>query len=217
MNAGRSYVPPVEIGEVMRAAGIGRVSTRITPTTSRRGRLRGLRSSALRDLRRRGRRHGRHLARPGAGLPRDARDQRPDRLLRPAGCRQAGARPDRGRLGRRRLGGQHRRPDRADQGLPRDRDRWWAGQVRAGWSTSLGSTPRSTTRREDVRATLRDLAPGGVDVFFDNVGGEVLEDVLSRLAQGARVWSERRGLSVQRHRAPRAPPITCSSWSPGRR
>src|SRR6202522_738087 len=25
MNAGRSYVPPVEIGEVMRAAGIGRV------------------------------------------------------------------------------------------------------------------------------------------------------------------------------------------------
>src|SRR6185503_16708094 len=26
MNAGRSYVPPVEIGEVMRAAGIGRVT-----------------------------------------------------------------------------------------------------------------------------------------------------------------------------------------------
>ena len=25
MNAGRSYVPPVEIGEVMRAGGIGRV------------------------------------------------------------------------------------------------------------------------------------------------------------------------------------------------
>jgi NADPH-dependent curcumin reductase CurA len=25
MNPGRSYIPPVEIGEVMRAAGIGRV------------------------------------------------------------------------------------------------------------------------------------------------------------------------------------------------
>ena len=40
MNAGRSYVPPVEMGEVMRAAGIGRV------IESRHGYVRGGASSA---------------------------------------------------------------------------------------------------------------------------------------------------------------------------
>ena len=34
---------------------------------------------------------------------------------------------------------------------------------------------------------LREHAPGGVDVFFDNVGGEVLDAVLTRLARGARI------------------------------
>ncbi|MDT5102663.1 MAG: hypothetical protein QOI25_176, partial [Mycobacterium sp.] len=33
----------------------------------------------------------------------------------------------------------------------------------------------------------RRLAPGGVDVYFDNVGGEVLDAVLTRLARGARI------------------------------
>ncbi|GGM23968.1 NADP-dependent oxidoreductase [Streptomyces fumigatiscleroticus] len=39
----------------------------------------------------------------------------------------------------------------------------------------------------DVRAQVRDLAPDGVDVFFDNVGGGILDDVLTTLARGARV------------------------------
>src|SRR5213078_1679906 len=39
----------------------------------------------------------------------------------------------------------------------------------------------------DLRARLKESAPEGVDVFFDNVGGEVLEQVLARLARGARV------------------------------
>jgi NADPH-dependent curcumin reductase CurA len=38
-----------------------------------------------------------------------------------------------------------------------------------------------------VRDELKEHAPQGVDVFFDNVGGSVLEDVLARLARGARV------------------------------
>ncbi|MFH8224585.1 NADP-dependent oxidoreductase [Streptomyces sp. NPDC018057] len=38
-----------------------------------------------------------------------------------------------------------------------------------------------------VRAQVKELAPQGVDVFFDNVGGDVLDDVLTRLARGARV------------------------------
>ncbi|MFE1450654.1 NADP-dependent oxidoreductase [Streptomyces olivaceoviridis] len=39
----------------------------------------------------------------------------------------------------------------------------------------------------NVRAQVRDLAPDGVDVFFDNVGGDILDDVLTTLAHGARV------------------------------
>ncbi len=42
-------------------------------------------------------------------------------------------------------------------------------------------------RAGNVRRTLRELAPGGVDVYFDNVGGEILDAVLTCLARGARV------------------------------
>jgi NADPH-dependent curcumin reductase CurA len=39
----------------------------------------------------------------------------------------------------------------------------------------------------ELRSQLREQAPDGVDVFFDNVGGEVLDEVLRRLARGARI------------------------------
>ena len=42
-------------------------------------------------------------------------------------------------------------------------------------------------KTEDVAARLKELAPKGVDVFFDNVGGELLDTVLRRLAMHARV------------------------------
>ncbi|MGV9646094.1 NADP-dependent oxidoreductase [Streptomyces sp. NPDC004822] len=42
-------------------------------------------------------------------------------------------------------------------------------------------------RGEDIRKALRTHAPDGVDVYFDNVGGDVLDAVLTRLARGARV------------------------------
>jgi NADPH-dependent curcumin reductase CurA len=42
-------------------------------------------------------------------------------------------------------------------------------------------------RTEDVRKALREHAPGGVDVYFDNVGGQILDAVLTRLARGARI------------------------------
>jgi NADPH-dependent curcumin reductase CurA len=42
-------------------------------------------------------------------------------------------------------------------------------------------------RAGNVRKALREHAPGGVDVYFDNVGGEILDDVLTRLARGARI------------------------------
>jgi NADPH-dependent curcumin reductase CurA len=42
-------------------------------------------------------------------------------------------------------------------------------------------------RSEDVAVRLKELAPAGVDVFFDNVGGELLDTVLRRLANHGRV------------------------------
>ncbi len=42
-------------------------------------------------------------------------------------------------------------------------------------------------KAQDVNAALRDAAPDGIDVYFDNVGGEILDAALARLARGARV------------------------------
>jgi NADPH-dependent curcumin reductase CurA len=42
-------------------------------------------------------------------------------------------------------------------------------------------------RAGDIRAALREHTPDGVDVYFDNVGGEILDLVLTRLRLGARV------------------------------
>ncbi|MEV6598607.1 NADP-dependent oxidoreductase [Actinoplanes sp. NPDC051346] len=42
-------------------------------------------------------------------------------------------------------------------------------------------------KSSDVRTALREAAPDGVDVYFDNVGGDILDAVLTRLARGARI------------------------------
>jgi NADPH-dependent curcumin reductase CurA len=42
-------------------------------------------------------------------------------------------------------------------------------------------------KREDVAARLKELAPGGVNVFFDNVGGELLDTMLRRIAGRGRI------------------------------
>lgn len=42
-------------------------------------------------------------------------------------------------------------------------------------------------RAGSIGDRLREFAPGGIDVFFDNVGGEILDTVLTQLARGARV------------------------------
>ena len=38
-----------------------------------------------------------------------------------------------------------------------------------------------------VKAGLKEHCPKGVDVYFDNVGGEILDDVLARIGRGARI------------------------------
>jgi NADPH-dependent curcumin reductase CurA len=42
-------------------------------------------------------------------------------------------------------------------------------------------------KSEDVGARLSELCPKGIDVFFDNVGGEVLNEVLARINLNARI------------------------------
>jgi NADPH-dependent curcumin reductase CurA len=51
----------------------------------------------------------------------------------------------------------------------------------------LGFDAAVDYRSDDVREALRRHAPDGVDVYFDNVGGDVLDAVLTRLARGARI------------------------------
>ncbi|WP_354643022.1 NADP-dependent oxidoreductase [Kitasatospora camelliae] len=51
----------------------------------------------------------------------------------------------------------------------------------------LGFDAAVDYRTEDVRAALRTHAPDGIDVYFDNVGGDILDAALARLAMHARV------------------------------
>jgi NADPH-dependent curcumin reductase len=51
----------------------------------------------------------------------------------------------------------------------------------------LGADDAIDYKTGDLTTRLGEACPDGIDVFFDNVGGEVLEHVLSRLARGARV------------------------------
>lgn len=51
----------------------------------------------------------------------------------------------------------------------------------------LGFDAAIDYQAEDVRKALRRHAPDGVDVYFDNVGGDILDAVLTRLARGARI------------------------------
>lgn len=51
----------------------------------------------------------------------------------------------------------------------------------------LGFDDAVDYKTSDVTERLRELAPDGVDVFFDNVGGDVLDAVLDHLAMRAKV------------------------------
>jgi len=60
------------------------------------------------------------------------------------------------------------------------------GAKKRAWLTrELGLDAAIDYRSENVPQRLRELCPKGVDVYFDNVGGEILDAVLAKLARGA--------------------------------
>jgi NADPH-dependent curcumin reductase CurA len=187
MNAGRSYVPPVQIGEVMRAAGIGRVT-----------------DSRHRDFKVGEHVYGvfgvqRYAVSDGTGVT------RVDTTLAPAPVHL-------GVLG---ISGLTAYFGLLDVGRPEPGQTVVVsgaagsvgsvvgqiarikgcrtigiagGEDKCHWLVDeLGFDAAIDYKRDDARARLREYAPDGVDVFFDNVGGEVLEAALGRLARGARV------------------------------
>jgi NADPH-dependent curcumin reductase CurA len=187
MNAGRSYVPPVEIGEVMRAGGIGRVIDSRHPQYAVGEHLYGVFGVQ------------RYAVSDGSGVT------RVDTTVVPApvhlGVLGVGGltayfglldigRPEPGQtvvvsgaagsVGS--IVGQIARIKGARAvgiaGGP-DKCRWLVEE--------LGFDAAIDYKAGDLRSQLKASAPDGVDVFFDNVGGEILELVLGRLARGARV------------------------------
>jgi NADPH-dependent curcumin reductase CurA len=62
------------------------------------------------------------------------------------------------------------------------------GRAKCDWVVNeLGFDACIDYKAGNVKAGLKEHCPKGVDVYFDNVGGEILDDVLARLARGARI------------------------------
>lgn len=187
MNAGRSYVAPVQIGEVMRAGGIGRVIDSRHPDFAAGDEVYGMFGVQ------------RYAHSDGSGVT------RVDTTLAPAPVHL-------GALG---ISGITAYFGLLDVGRPQPGQTVVVsgaagsvgsivgqvarivgcraigiagGEQKCRWLVEeLGFDAAIDYQAGDLRRQLKMHAPNGIDVFFDNVGGEVLEAGLSRLARGARV------------------------------
>jgi NADPH-dependent curcumin reductase len=187
MNAGRSYVPPVEVGEVMRALGAGRVVE-----SRHSGFAVGDQVSGIFGVQR-------FAVSDGAGV------NQIDTTLAPATVHL-------GALG---ISGLTAYFGLLDIGKPEPGQMVLVsgaagsvgsivgqiaringcravgiagGEQKCRWLVEeVGFDAAIDYRSADLRAELKTHAPDGVDVFFDNVGGATLEAALSRLARGARI------------------------------
>jgi hypothetical protein len=62
------------------------------------------------------------------------------------------------------------------------------GEAKCSWLVERGGFDAAIDyKSQRVGARLDELAPDGIDVFFDNVGGDVLNSVLKRISRGARI------------------------------
>ena len=187
MNAGKSYVAPVGLGEVMRAGGVGRVVKSNDPTLADGDLVVGM--TGIQD----------YVVSKAAGL------RKIDPQVAPL-PRYLGA------LG---MTGLTAYFGLLDIGQPKEGETVVVsaaagavgavvGQIAkikgcrvigiAGGAAKcsyivdeLGFDAAVDYKNEDVRKALARHCPKGIDVYFDNVGGEILETALSLLARRARV------------------------------
>ena len=62
------------------------------------------------------------------------------------------------------------------------------GETKCTWLTDeLGFDAAIDYKNEDVAKGLKNACPDGIDVYFDNVGGKILDAALGRLNQGGRI------------------------------
>src|SRR6202167_3719240 len=187
MNEGRSYVPPVGIGEVMRAGGVGRVIASRNAEFSVGDHVNGtfgVQEYAISD--------GRGLIRVSAGtapLPQYLSVLGMPGMTAYFGLLEVGhpvagetvvVSAAAGAVGQ--LVGQIAK-------LKGCRVVGIAGGAEKCRFIvdELGFDAAVDYKSEDVRAALREHCPDRVDVYFDNVGGEILDIVLTRLARHARI------------------------------
>ena len=192
MNEGRSYIPPVGIGEVMRAGGVGKVTASKNPAFA----------------------VGDHVG-GGFGIQEyclvDAKD--PQRVgLHKIDLRLGTPSQWLNALG---MPGMTAYFGLLDVGQPKPGDTVVVSGAAGAVGQTVGQVAKIKGRRVvgiaggkakcdfvvndlkfdacidykggSVRDGLKEHCPKGVDVYFDNVGGEILDTVLTRINRGARI------------------------------
>ncbi|MFF4854630.1 NADP-dependent oxidoreductase [Streptomyces rubiginosohelvolus] len=187
MNAAKSYITPVEIGEVMRAAGIGRVAASRHPGFAVGDHVTGVFGVQEYCL---SRGHGVTIIDPdlaplptylGAlgisgmtayfGLLEIGKPQPGQTVVVSAAAGAVGS-----------MAGQIAKIHGCRViGIAGGADKCRTLVDQLGFDAAIDH------HTQGIRTSLRELAPHGVDVYFDNVGGETLDAVLTRLALGARI------------------------------
>jgi len=192
LNDGKSYIPPVGIGEVMRAGGIGRVIASKDPAFAPGDMVGGLLGVQ-------------EYCQSAAGLPGSRSLQKIDlRLGTPAQWLNVYGMP-----------GMTAYFGLKEVGLPKAGQtlvvsgaagavgqtvgqlaKIWGmrvvgiagGQAKCDWVVrELGFDACIDYKGGSVRDGLKAHCPKGVDIYFDNVGGEILDHVLAKLAPKARI------------------------------
>jgi NADPH-dependent curcumin reductase CurA len=166
MNDGKSYIAPVGIGEVMRAGGIGEVlessNPKFAPGDLVSGSL-GVQEYVLVEA----------AQERTAGLHKiDTRLGSPTQWLNVLG-----------------MPGMTGYFGLMDVGQPKAGETVVvSGAAKCEWVVrELGFDACIDYKAGNVKAGLKEHCPKGVDVYFDNVGGDILDDVLTRISRGARI------------------------------
>jgi NADPH-dependent curcumin reductase len=187
LNEGESYVPPVDIGEVMRAIGVGRVIASTDPQFAEGDHVVGLVGVQ------------RYAVVPTKGMVKVSEELAP----LPSYLNALGMPGMTAYFGLLEIGRPHK-GDTVVLSAAAGAVGSLAGQIAAikGCRTvGVAGGPKKCRLVVDqygfdaaidykagaVGRELREHCPDGVDIYFDNVGGEVLEAALRNLARGARI------------------------------